>query len=137
MSRLCVLLCGRSGQYTGAICGPHPGTAIRRHAHKLRHRPVDSSRTLRAFKQTGQGRTDETLFLPQTATKLMVQHGVRGKIVLVSSLMGFFTFAGYAAYAPAKYALRGELSARVAVVGRAPERAELSPLVSRALPRPG
>ena len=44
----------------------------------------------------------------QTATKLMVEHGIKGKIVLVSSLMGLFTFAGYAAYAPAKYALRGE-----------------------------
>lgn len=42
------------------------------------------------------------------AAHAMVRSNVRGKIVLVSSLLGFFSFIGYAQYAPMKYAIRGE-----------------------------
>lgn len=39
----------------------------------------------------------------------MVEQGKKGsKIVIVSSLLALTSFAGYSAYAPAKYALRGE-----------------------------
>lgn len=37
----------------------------------------------------------------------MVETGVKGKIVLVSSAMGLIGFAGYSSYSPSKYALRG------------------------------
>ena len=37
----------------------------------------------------------------------MIAQKVKGKIVLVSSLVGFFSFVGYAGYSPAKFALRG------------------------------
>lgn len=56
---------------------------------------------------TGDAIRELTLWPMQAATRLMIQHGVKGKIVLVSSLMGLFSFAGYSAYAPAKHALRG------------------------------
>lgn len=47
----------------------------------------------------------------QAAARMMVQQKIRGnKIVIVSSFMGLTGFAGYSPYAPAKYALRGELS---------------------------
>ena len=38
----------------------------------------------------------------------MVEHGIKGRIVFVSSAIGLFSFAGYSAYSPAKYAIRGE-----------------------------
>ncbi|TBU42593.1 oxidoreductase [Dichomitus squalens] len=40
-------------------------------------------------------------------TKEMVKQGVKGKIVFVSSVLGFFSFIGYSAYSPGKFALRG------------------------------
>ncbi|KIJ64202.1 hypothetical protein HYDPIDRAFT_112154 [Hydnomerulius pinastri MD-312] len=41
------------------------------------------------------------------AAKEMVKRGTKGKIVLVSSTLGFMSFVGYASYSPAKHALRG------------------------------
>ncbi|KAJ7054992.1 oxidoreductase [Mycena amicta] len=41
------------------------------------------------------------------AAKKMVRDGVNGKIVLVSSTLGYMSFVGYASYAPPKHALRG------------------------------
>jgi len=37
----------------------------------------------------------------------MVHQGVKGKVVFVSSTLGFVGFIGYTEYAPTKYALRG------------------------------
>ncbi|TRM67756.1 oxidoreductase [Schizophyllum amplum] len=39
--------------------------------------------------------------------KRMVQDDVKGKIVLVSSILGYFGMIGYANYSPGKHALRG------------------------------
>ncbi|KAJ7086139.1 oxidoreductase [Mycena belliarum] len=41
------------------------------------------------------------------AAKKMVREGSKGKIVFVSSLLGYMSFIGYASYTPAKHALRG------------------------------
>lgn len=41
------------------------------------------------------------------ATKMMVKQKRKGKLVLVSSIMGYFTYIGWANYSPAKQALRG------------------------------
>jgi len=41
------------------------------------------------------------------AARKMVRDGVKGKIVLVSSTLGYMSFLGYASYAPPKHALRG------------------------------
>jgi 3-dehydrosphinganine reductase len=38
----------------------------------------------------------------------MVSNRVKGKIVLVSSLLGYSTFVGWTNYSPGKYALRGK-----------------------------
>lgn len=43
----------------------------------------------------------------QAAAKQMASQGVRGSIVLTSSILGFFALPGYAAYTPAKHAIRG------------------------------
>ncbi|KAL0071710.1 3-dehydrosphinganine reductase [Marasmius tenuissimus] len=40
------------------------------------------------------------------ATRMMVRQGRRGKIVLVSSTLGFMSFVGHASYCPGKHALR-------------------------------
>ncbi|KAH7927015.1 NAD(P)-binding protein [Leucogyrophana mollusca] len=41
------------------------------------------------------------------AAKQMAREGKKGKIVLVSSTLGFMSFVGYSSYSPAKHALRG------------------------------
>ncbi|KAJ7183200.1 oxidoreductase [Mycena filopes] len=41
------------------------------------------------------------------AAKKMVGEGAKGKIVLVSSTLGYMSFVGWASYSPAKHALRG------------------------------
>ncbi|KAJ7086138.1 oxidoreductase [Mycena belliarum] len=41
------------------------------------------------------------------AAKKMVREGTKGKIVLVSSTLGYMSFIGWASYSPAKHALRG------------------------------
>ncbi|KAG0233132.1 3-dehydrosphinganine reductase [Actinomortierella wolfii] len=48
-----------------------------------------------------------TLYTIHDGVKRMIRDGVKGKIVLVSSTMGLIGFAGYAAYAPTKFALSG------------------------------
>lgn len=49
------------------------------------------------------------MYLPltQAAAVSMKQHGVHGKIVFVSSVLGFMGMVGYAQYSPMKYAIRG------------------------------
>ncbi|KAG0346763.1 3-dehydrosphinganine reductase [Podila humilis] len=47
------------------------------------------------------------LYTVHEAAKRMVEAGVKGKIVLVSSTMGLIGFAGYSSYSPSKFALRG------------------------------
>ncbi|KAJ7510448.1 oxidoreductase [Mycena galericulata] len=41
------------------------------------------------------------------AAKKMVRDGTKGKIVLVSSTLGYMSFIGWASYSPAKHALKG------------------------------
>lgn len=41
------------------------------------------------------------------AVKRMIKEGVHGKIVFVSSLLGYMSIVGYSSYSPAKSALRG------------------------------
>jgi 3-dehydrosphinganine reductase len=49
-----------------------------------------------------------TLAYEQAAAKQMVRENKKGKIVLVSSTLGYMSFIGYSSYSPAKYALRGK-----------------------------
>lgn len=47
----------------------------------------------------------------QAAANAMARNGVvEGKIVLVSSLLGFMGLVGYSQYAPMKHAIRGKLN---------------------------
>lgn len=48
-----------------------------------------------------------TNLLVQVATKMMVRDRKQGKIVFVSSTLGFMSILGYSSYAPGKHALRG------------------------------
>ena len=48
------------------------------------------------------------LQIRQAATKLMVQQGVKGKVIFCSSILGYFSIVGYSPYSPGKFALRGE-----------------------------
>ncbi|EIW65651.1 hypothetical protein TREMEDRAFT_70510 [Tremella mesenterica DSM 1558] len=41
------------------------------------------------------------------AIKKMISHRVKGKIIFVSSFLGYTSFVGYTSYSPGKYALRG------------------------------
>ncbi|KAG1750529.1 uncharacterized protein EDB91DRAFT_1235048 [Suillus paluster] len=41
------------------------------------------------------------------AAKQMVRENKKGKIILVSSILGYMSFVGYSSYSPAKHALRG------------------------------
>ncbi|CAD6569950.1 MAG: 3-dehydrosphinganine reductase [Cyphobasidiales sp. Tagirdzhanova-0007] len=50
---------------------------------------------------------ETSLWTAHAAAKRMIAGKVNGKIVLVSSVLGLFSFAGYSAYSPAKHALRG------------------------------
>lgn len=43
----------------------------------------------------------------QAAAKVMTSHGVKGKIVFVSSTLGLMGLVGYTQYAPMKFAIRG------------------------------
>lgn len=43
----------------------------------------------------------------QAAAKKMVREGRTGKIVFVSSTLGYMSFVGWSSYSPAKHALRG------------------------------
>lgn len=42
----------------------------------------------------------------------MVKQKTPGRIILTSSLVGLFSFAGYSAYSPAKHAIRGDVCCR-------------------------
>lgn len=54
-------------------------------------------------------RTDywTALSTAHAAAGAMVRGGVRGRVVFVSSVLGFMGFVGYAQYSPMKYAIRG------------------------------
>lgn len=43
----------------------------------------------------------------EAATKHMVASRSKGKIVFVSSILGYMSIVGYSPYSPAKWALRG------------------------------
>ncbi|KAG9302232.1 hypothetical protein G9A89_008722 [Geosiphon pyriformis] len=48
-----------------------------------------------------------TLYTVHEGAKRMAYQGVKGKIILISSVLGFVGFIGYSQYAPTKYAIRG------------------------------
>ena len=43
----------------------------------------------------------------------MIRDGVKGKIVFVSSVLGYFSIVGYSPYSPGKFALRGKANPSV------------------------
>jgi hypothetical protein len=43
----------------------------------------------------------------QAASQRMIRTESRGKIILVSSILGWMSMIGYTTYSPAKFALRG------------------------------
>lgn len=45
----------------------------------------------------------------QVASKRMVRTSTKGKIVFVSSVLGYFGMIGYSTYSPGKHAIRGKL----------------------------
>ena len=45
----------------------------------------------------------------QVASKRMVRTNTKGKIVFVSSILGYFGMIGYSSYSPGKHAMRGKL----------------------------
>jgi hypothetical protein len=45
----------------------------------------------------------------QVASKRMVRTKTKGKIVFVSSILGYFGMIGYSTYSPGKHAIRGKL----------------------------
>lgn len=45
----------------------------------------------------------------QVASKRMVRTNTKGKIVFVSSILGYFGMIGYSTYSPGKHAIRGKL----------------------------
>jgi NAD(P)-dependent dehydrogenase (short-subunit alcohol dehydrogenase family) len=46
----------------------------------------------------------------QAASQRMVRAEAKGKIIMVSSILGWMSIVGYSSYAPAKFALRGKKS---------------------------
>ncbi|CDO71270.1 hypothetical protein BN946_scf184908.g27 [Trametes cinnabarina] len=46
-------------------------------------------------------------FTALVATKEMVKQGVKGKLVFISSVLGYFSMIGYSTYSPGKFAIRG------------------------------
>ena len=42
----------------------------------------------------------------------MVANRSKGKVVFVSSILGYMSIVGYSSYSPAKWALRGETNSR-------------------------
>jgi len=49
-----------------------------------------------------------TFWHRQAASKRMVRTGTKGKIVFVSSVLGYFGLVGYSSYSPGKHAIRGK-----------------------------
>jgi len=45
----------------------------------------------------------------QVASKRMMRTNTKGKIVFVSSILGYFGMIGYSTYSPGKHAIRGKL----------------------------
>ncbi|RIB19893.1 hypothetical protein C2G38_1964643, partial [Gigaspora rosea] len=64
-------------------------------------RPIDE------YEKTMQLNYFGALYTTHEAAKRMAQQGVKGKIVMVSSVAGLCGFLGYSSYAPTKHALRG------------------------------
>ncbi|RIA89487.1 oxidoreductase [Glomus cerebriforme] len=48
-----------------------------------------------------------TLYTVHEGVKRMARQGIKGKIVLVSSILGVMSFIGFSQYSPTKYALKG------------------------------
>ncbi|CAG8726490.1 4927_t:CDS:2, partial [Cetraspora pellucida] len=62
---------------------------------------------IKEFEKTMQLNYFGTLYTIHEAVKRMAQQSVKGKVVLVSSLLGFCGFIGYSSYAPTKHAIKG------------------------------
>ncbi|CAG8622243.1 17262_t:CDS:2, partial [Dentiscutata heterogama] len=62
---------------------------------------------IKEFEKTMQLNYFGTLYTVHEAVKRMAQQSVKGKIVLVSSLLGLCGFVGYSSYAPTKHAIKG------------------------------
>ncbi|RIB12691.1 oxidoreductase [Gigaspora rosea] len=62
---------------------------------------------IKEFEKTMQLNYFGTLYTVHEAVKRMAQQNVKGKIVLVSSLLGLCGFIGYSSYAPTKHAIKG------------------------------
>lgn len=45
---------------------------------------------------------------PEAAMKERVKQGVKGKLVLVSSVLGYFSMVGYSTYSPGSFAFRSQ-----------------------------
>lgn len=57
----------------------------------------------------------------QVASKRMVRSSTKGKIVFVSSVLGYFGMIGYSSYSPGKHAIRGKFgvnASRLALTSR-------------------
>jgi 3-dehydrosphinganine reductase len=48
----------------------------------------------------------------------MARHGVKGKVIFISSTLGLVGFVGYTEYVPSKYALRGIIEFTLILLGR-------------------
>lgn len=48
-----------------------------------------------------------TLYTIHDGVKRMVEQGIKGKVVLVSSILGLISFIGFSQYSPTKYAIKG------------------------------
>ncbi|RIB22180.1 oxidoreductase [Gigaspora rosea] len=64
-------------------------------------------RPMEEFEKTMQLNYFGALYTIHEAAKCMAQQGVKGKIVIISSVAGLCGFMGFTSYAPTKHALRG------------------------------
>ncbi|KAJ2295714.1 3-dehydrosphinganine reductase [Coemansia sp. RSA 2706] len=90
-------------------------------SERLHGRPVDCLFTVAGTSNPGVfaeqsteliGKTMElnyfgTMYTVHAVTKRMIEARVKGRIVMVSSVLGFFGLVGYAGYCPSKFAVRG------------------------------
>ncbi|KAJ7638139.1 oxidoreductase [Mycena rosella] len=92
-----------------AVCKPHDGRAP-----DAVFACAGSSKPMFFMDMTPQDMADGMVngywiqaWTAMAAAKKMVREGTKGKIVLVSSTLGYMSFIGWASYSPAKHALRG------------------------------
>jgi NADP-dependent 3-hydroxy acid dehydrogenase YdfG len=55
----------------------------------------------------------KSVIFVQAATQKMVRQRRPGKLVFISSTLGYMSFVGYNSYSPGKHALRGEYLTRM------------------------